>query len=197
MSKKRGKMGFNPHRFVFNALEEPIDILKHDELYCINFKGNRIIFYEDMNKFTDELGEVFPTEKKNFKKFYDDFSDLYLKVIVDQPTFTTPDVVTKEQGLKQLQSHPKAYMKFLGYRLVFEKKKKHVIKPVMFKPFVTSFELEKKKPFIILGPNSKMTDEALEKYLDKLVEAEKVRKSKPFMIKPFTTEFDEEMNGIY
>ena len=45
-----GKIGFNPHRFVFNALEEPIDILKHDDLYCINFNGKRIIFYEDIGK---------------------------------------------------------------------------------------------------------------------------------------------------
>ena len=36
--------GFSPHRFVFNALEEPIDILKHDELYAINFGEHRIIF---------------------------------------------------------------------------------------------------------------------------------------------------------
>lgn len=110
-----GKRGFNPHRFVFNALEEPIDIIKHEHLYCINFKGNRIIFYEDMNKFTDELGRIFPKEKENFEKFYGDLEDLYLKVIAEQPTFTTPDVVTKEQGLMQLKSHPKAYMKFLGF----------------------------------------------------------------------------------
>lgn len=110
-----GKIGFNPHRFVFNALEEPIDIIKHDELYCINFKGKRIIFHEDINKFTDELGKIFPEEKENFKKFYNDLSDLYLNVIAKQPTFTTPDVVTKEQGLMQLKSHPKAYMKFLGF----------------------------------------------------------------------------------
>lgn len=110
-----GKIGFNPHRFVFNALEEPIDIIKHDDLYCINFEGKRIIFYEDMERFTEELGEIFPEEKKNFKKFYDDLSDLYLKVIAEQPTFTTPDVVTKEEGLAQLKSHPKAYMKFLGF----------------------------------------------------------------------------------
>lgn len=90
-----------------------------------------------------------------------------------------------------------AYMKFLGYRLVFEKKKKHFIKPVTFKPFVSSFALQKTKPFIILDPNVKMTDEAFEKYLDKLVEAEKKRKSKPFMIKPIETEYDREMNGIY
>ena len=110
-----GKIGFNPHRFVFNALEEPIDIIKHDDLYCINFKDKRIIFYEDIDKFIDELGEIFPNEKKNFKKFYSDLSDLYLKVIAEQPNFTTPDVITKEQGLMQLKSHPKAYIKFLGF----------------------------------------------------------------------------------
>src|SRR5574344_1339755 len=64
-----GEGGFNPHRFVFNALEEPIDILKHDALYSIDFKGNKIIFYEDMEKFTDELGKIFPKEKENFKRF--------------------------------------------------------------------------------------------------------------------------------
>ena len=110
-----GEGGFNPHRFVFNALEEPIDILKHDALYSIDFKGNKIIFYEDMEKFTDELGKIFPKEKENFKRFYRDLSDLYMKVIAEHPTFTTPDVVTKEQGLAQLKSHPVAYMKFLGF----------------------------------------------------------------------------------
>lgn len=110
-----GKVGFNPHRFVFNVLEEPIDIIKHDDLYCINFKDQKIIFHEDIDKFIDEIEKVFPNEKKNFKKFYDDLSDLYLKVIAEQPNFTTPDVVTKEQGLNQLKSHPKAYLKFLGF----------------------------------------------------------------------------------
>ncbi len=45
--------GFSPHRFVFNVLEEPIDILKHDELYAINFDGHRIIFYEDIDRFIE------------------------------------------------------------------------------------------------------------------------------------------------
>ena len=110
-----GKIGFNPHRFVFNALEEPIDILKHNYLYSINFNGKKIIFYEDIEKFTDELGEVFPDEKENFKRFYADLSDLYLKVIAEQPMFATPDTVTKEQVISQFKSHPVAYMKFLGF----------------------------------------------------------------------------------
>ena len=120
-----GDMGFNPHRFVFNALEEPIDILKHDYLYAIHFNGHKILFYEDMDKFVEQLGQVFPDEKDNFKRFYDDFSDLYLKVIANQPTFTTPDVVTKEQGLMQLKSAPKAYLKFLSY---MNKNTEHILK---------------------------------------------------------------------
>lgn len=63
-----GEIGFNPHRFVFNSLEEPIDILKHDSLYAIHFNGHKIIFYEDIDKFVEQLGEIFPDEKEGFKK---------------------------------------------------------------------------------------------------------------------------------
>lgn len=110
-----GEMGFNPHRFVFNALEEPIEVIKHDELYAINFGEHRIVFYEDMALFIEELVKVFPSERESFKRFYDDLSDLYLKVIAKTPVFTSPDIVKPEQGLKQLLSHPLAYVKFLGF----------------------------------------------------------------------------------
>ncbi|SCJ63573.1 Diapolycopene oxygenase [uncultured Clostridium sp.] len=110
-----GEKGFNSHRFVFNSLEEPINIIKHDELYVINYGDKRIVFYDDINKFTDELGEAFPEEKDNFKKFYKDIEELYLKVIAEDPAYISPDVVKKEDGLKKLLNHPLAYVKFLGY----------------------------------------------------------------------------------
>ena len=110
-----GESGFNPHRFAFNILEEPIDIIKHDELYAINFDGHRIIFYEDMDMFIEELVKVFPKEKNNFNRFYSDLSKMYMKVIADDPTFITPDVLKKEKGLQQLLSHPISYIKFLGF----------------------------------------------------------------------------------
>lgn len=43
-----GEAGFNAHRFVFNCLEEPIDMVRHDLLYCVNFKGKRIKFWADI-----------------------------------------------------------------------------------------------------------------------------------------------------
>ena len=50
-----GEKGFNSHRFVFNCLEEPIDVINHDLLYCVNFKGKRIRFWPDIDMFAEEL----------------------------------------------------------------------------------------------------------------------------------------------
>ena len=107
--------GFSPHRFVFNALQEPIDILKHDELYAINFGEHRIIFYEDMGLFIEELVKVFPKEKENFKRFYKDLSHRYMKIIAEHPNFISADAMKKEQGLKAFLRHPIEYTRFLGY----------------------------------------------------------------------------------
>ena len=93
-----GEKGFNPHRFVFNSLEESIDMIKHDDLYAINYGEHRIVFYEDIDKFINS-----------------DMEKLYLNVIAEQPTYISPDIVKREDGLKQLLRHPLSYMKFLGY----------------------------------------------------------------------------------
>lgn len=107
--------GFSPHRFVFNALEESIDIIRHDELYAINFGEHRIIFYQDIDMFIEELAKVFPKEKENFKRFYTDLSNQYMKIIAEKPAFISPDAMKKEKGLQSLLRHPIEYIRFLGY----------------------------------------------------------------------------------
>ena len=72
-----GEAGFNSHRFVFNALEEEIDIIKHDLLYCINYEGERIKFHLDIDEFVDELSRVFPDERDAISRFYKDMLKLY------------------------------------------------------------------------------------------------------------------------
>ena len=107
--------GYSPHRYVFNELEEEINMIKHDQLYAINYDGHRIIFHQDIDMFIDELVKVFPNEKKNFKRFYTDLSDQYMKIIAENPAFISPDAMKKENGLKSLLKHPIEYMRFLGY----------------------------------------------------------------------------------
>jgi len=107
--------GYCPHTYVFNELEEPINIIKHDKLYAVNFGEHRIIFHEDIDMFIEELAKVFPKEKSNFKRFYSDLSNRYMKVIAENPAFISPDAMKKEYGLKSLLKHPIDYIRFLGY----------------------------------------------------------------------------------
>ena len=110
-----GESGFNAHRFVFNCLEEPIDIIRHDLLYCVNYKDQRIFFWSDVEKFADELAKVFPSEKENIHRFYRDMTKMYQHIMVETPNYTTPDETDPKQGLKSLLKHPVSYAKFLGY----------------------------------------------------------------------------------
>lgn len=110
-----GDKGFNPHRFVFNCLEEPIDVIKHNILYCINYMGKRIKFLADIDEFSKELAEVFPKEKENIKRFYSDLNILYHNVMVEHPAFSTPDEMDSKNSFKGVIKHPVSYAKFLGY----------------------------------------------------------------------------------
>ncbi len=110
-----GPSGFNAHRFVFNCLEEPIDVIQHEMLYTVVFKGHRIPFWQDVDKFADELSKVFPSEAANIHRFYRDMSAMYQHIMVESPSYSTADETDPKEGLKKLLKHPVSYAKFLGY----------------------------------------------------------------------------------
>jgi prolycopene isomerase len=110
-----GEKGFNAHRFVFNCLEEPIDVIKHDLLYCVNFKGKRIKFWADVDMFSEELAQLFPSEKENIKKFYHDLETMYRNVMVESPSYTTADETDPDEASKSFLRHPDSYARFLSY----------------------------------------------------------------------------------
>ena len=110
-----GEQGFNAHRFVFNCLEEPIDIIQHDLLYCVNFKGRRIPFWRDVNKFAEELAKVFPSERDNIHHFYTDMLKMYSDIMVETPNYVTADETNPYTALKSLVRHPVSYVKFVSY----------------------------------------------------------------------------------
>ncbi len=110
-----GEEGFNAHRFVFNCLEEPIDMIRHDLLYCVNFKGRRIRFYEDIDRFVAELSDVFPGEKHNIKRFYHDMLTMYRHVMIEVPTYNSADETDPKIALKSIIKHPLSYIRFLSY----------------------------------------------------------------------------------
>ena len=132
-----GEKGFNAHRFVFNSLEEPIDMIRHDLLYCVNFKGHRIRFWSDVQQFADELAEIFPAEKDNIHRFYSDMLKLYKHVMVETPTYTTADETDRNAALKSILKHPISYARFLSYLNMSARKllEKYFSDPEIFKFF--------------------------------------------------------------
>jgi len=110
-----GEHGFNAHRFVFNCLEEPIDIIRHTILYCVNFMGKRIRFWPDVEKFADELSLVFPAEEKNIRRFYHDMLTIYRHIMVETPSYTTADETDRKAALKGILNHPLSYVRFLSF----------------------------------------------------------------------------------
>jgi prolycopene isomerase len=110
-----GEKGFNAHRFVFNCLEEPIDIIRNRVLYCVNFKGHRIRFFEDVDKFIEELSRVFPSQKKNIAHFYHDMLKIYTHIMVEKPTYASVDEVASKGYLHSMLRHPLSFTRFLGY----------------------------------------------------------------------------------
>ena len=110
-----GEQGFNAHRFVFNCLEEPIDVIKHELLYAVNYAGKRIRFFADMNRFVSELAEVFPSQERQIRRFYRDMSRLYQHIMVESPSYTTADETDPKDGLRGILRHPVSYLRFLSY----------------------------------------------------------------------------------
>lgn len=108
-----GDHGYNAHRFVFNALEEPIDVIKHDLLYVVNYNGHRIHFYNDIDKFVEELSSIFPSEKEGIHRFYHDMTKMYQHVMVETPTYVSADETDKTTALKSMIKHPISYIRFL------------------------------------------------------------------------------------
>lgn len=110
-----GERGFNPHRFVFNCLEEPIDVIRHEFLYTVNYKGKRVKFWPNVEMFALELAELFPEEKDNIRRFYRDSLKLYNHVMVEHPVFSTPDENDGKESMDGFKKHPLSYLKFMGY----------------------------------------------------------------------------------
>ena len=108
-----GPEGFNAHRFVFNCLEEPIEVIRHNLLYCVNFKGARIRFWPDVEKFAEELSGVFPSERNAIRAFYRDMLTMYRHVMVETPTYTSADETDGKAALKSMLKHPASYIRFL------------------------------------------------------------------------------------
>lgn len=106
-----GEKGFRPFRYLLNELEEPIDMVVHKTLARMTFEGHEIIFWPDIDRFLDELSELFPGEKENLHAFYNDLYKMYENIVIKNEVISPPSEFSPRQGLRHLMSAPLAILK--------------------------------------------------------------------------------------
>ncbi len=108
-----GEKGFNPHRFVMNELAEPIAVIKHPQLYRLNYAKTPIMFHSDIEAYLQVLGGLFPEDIAGIRAFYAFIGDLYEHVIAPDPVCVAPSEISPTAGLKRLMRHPIRNIKLL------------------------------------------------------------------------------------
>ena len=106
-----GDKGFKPFRFLINELEEPIEIIAHPTLARMTFEGQEIIFWPDVNRFLDELGQLYPAEKEALRAFYADLYQMYENIVIKNEVIVPPSEFSPRQGLRRVLSDPLAILK--------------------------------------------------------------------------------------
>lgn len=102
----------------------------------------------------------------------------------------TVDIKLDDKSSNRSAEILNAYLKSIGFKLVFEKRRKIKNHPFLIKPFVRIDRIETIKPFLIMKEES-IRD--LDSYYSKLNEINEKRRRKPFLFMPFYYEDKEDV----
>jgi len=92
-----GEKGFRPFHFLLNELEEPIEIIPHSTLARMSFEGREIIFWPDLNRFIEELADLFPDEREGLQRFYSDLYKMYENIVIKNEVIVPPSEFSPRQ----------------------------------------------------------------------------------------------------
>ena len=105
----------NPHRYIMSELEEKIEVIKHDMLYCLKYDGVPIHFHADLDSYFTELEQLFDKEEMaQLKSLYEYIGLLYHKVLVSEPISVAPPEFLPKKALQLLLKNPLKQKKTLG-----------------------------------------------------------------------------------
>ena len=106
-----GEKRFRPFHFVLNQLEEPIDIIHHKTLARMTFEGREIVFWPDLQRFIEEMAELFPEDAQGLRLFYADLYKMYENIVIKNEVIVPPSEFSRRQALRSLLSDPFSILK--------------------------------------------------------------------------------------
>lgn len=106
-----GDTGFKPFRFLFNELEEPVEVVAHATLARMTFEGQPITFWPDVERFLQELDRLYPDEKEGLRAFYAELYKMYENIVLKNEVIVPPSEFSPRQGLRRLMTGPLQMLK--------------------------------------------------------------------------------------
>jgi prolycopene isomerase len=90
-----------------SEIEEEIEVIRHDMLYCLKYDGTPIHFHADMDSYFKELERLFDEdEMTQLKSFYGYIGRLYHKVLVSEPICVAPPEIPPKKALQLFLKNP-------------------------------------------------------------------------------------------
>ena len=138
-----GEVGFTPHHFVMNELEEEIDLIRHEAMYRLHAYGSKVTFWRDLDRYLDELIVMFPREEKGIRALYAEMKEFYLKVLTKNDMPVSPTETPVKEQLKMFLKDPVGMVKMMRQLSMstYDVLKKHISDPklIAFYDYLMSF----------------------------------------------------------
>ncbi len=98
-----GTSGYNLISTLLNLLEEPITVIPREKFFRLDFAGQRINFWKDLNKFIPELSAQFPEEKKEIQNLYNELLKSYSRYLEGRNIVTPPTEMSDREKMEMLR----------------------------------------------------------------------------------------------
>jgi phytoene dehydrogenase-like protein len=138
-----GEIGFTPHHFVMNELEEELDLIRHAAMYRIHAFGSKISFWRDLDRFLEELIAVFPSQERGIRSLYREMKEFYLKVLCKNDMPMSPTETPRKEQVKMLLRDPVGMVRVMRQLSIstYDLLRKHISDPklIAFYDYLMSF----------------------------------------------------------
>jgi prolycopene isomerase len=109
-----GERGFNPHRWLMEELEEPLDLYRHEALYRLHYGDDAVTFWPDLDRYLSELEALFPEGRTEIEAFYAAISEIYEGVIAKVPVFEAPTEVPADESRRRFLADPRSQLRAIS-----------------------------------------------------------------------------------
>lgn len=122
-----GEEGYNIHHTLVNYLEEDVTVIRRDKFFRLDFAGQQIEVWKDLERFLPELEKQFPEAKEEIRGLYSFLIRAYDRDLKNRNMVTPPS----EMSDKEKRAMLKDPLRLLRLRKLLSQSAEDLMKPYL------------------------------------------------------------------